>query len=89
MSHLDVIVVGTGGIGSAAAFHLASRGLRVLGLDQFPPVHDRGSSHGQTRLIRKAYFEHPDYVPLLGVPTRSGATWNGSRVERCSSSRAS
>jgi len=65
MSHLDVIVVGTGGIGSAAAYHLASRGRRVLGLDRFPPVHDRGSSHGQTRLIRKAYFEHPDYVPLL------------------------
>jgi sarcosine oxidase len=61
----DVIVLGTGGVGSAALMHLARRGLRVLGLDQFPPAHDKGSSHGETRIIRKAYFEHPDYVPLL------------------------
>ena len=61
----DVIVLGTGGVGSAAAFHLAQRGKRVLGLDRFPGGHDRGSSHGQTRIIRKAYFEHSDYVPLL------------------------
>jgi monomeric sarcosine oxidase len=61
----DVIVIGTGGMGTAAACHLARRGARVLGLDRFPPGHDRGSSHGQTRLIRTAYYEHPDYVPLL------------------------
>lgn len=61
----DVIVLGTGGVGSAALYHLAKRGVRVLGLDRFPPGHDRGSSHGQTRVIRQAYFEHPDYVPLL------------------------
>ncbi len=66
MSQFDAIVVGTGGVGSAALFHLARRGLRVLGVDQFDPGHDRGSSHGQTRIIRQAYFEHPDYVPLLG-----------------------
>jgi sarcosine oxidase len=65
MQSFDVIVVGTGGIGSAAAYHLAARGRRVLGLDRFPIAHDRGSSHGQTRLVRQAYFEHPDYVPLL------------------------
>ena len=65
MRHFDVIVVGLGGIGSAAAAHLAARGSSVLGLDRFPIAHDRGSSHGQTRLIRLAYFEHPDYVPLL------------------------
>lgn len=65
MSHYDVIVVGTGGVGSAALFHIAQRGHRVLGLDQFPGGHDRGSSHGQTRIIRQAYFEHPGYVPLL------------------------
>ncbi|NBW96225.1 MAG: N-methyl-L-tryptophan oxidase [Planctomycetia bacterium] len=65
MRRFDAIVVGLGGIGSAAAFHLAARGCRVLGLDRFPIAHDRGSSHGQTRLIRLAYFEHPDYVPLL------------------------
>ncbi|MHC4955914.1 MAG: N-methyl-L-tryptophan oxidase [Planctomycetota bacterium] len=61
----DCIVVGTGGIGSAALYHLARRGANVLGIDRFPPGHDRGSSHGQTRMIRLAYFEHPDYVPLL------------------------
>jgi sarcosine oxidase len=61
----DVIVIGTGGVGSAALYHLAKRGVRVLGLDRFPPGHDRGSSHGRTRVIRQAYFEHPDYVPLL------------------------
>lgn len=65
MPGCDAIVVGTGGIGAAAAYHLAARGARVIGIDRFPPVHDRGSSHGHTRLIRKAYFEHPDYVPLL------------------------
>lgn len=72
MARFDVIVVGLGGIGSAAAFHLAARGARVLGLDRFPIAHDRGSSHGQTRLIRRAYFEHPDYVPLLD---RAYALW--------------
>lgn len=61
----DVIVLGAGGFGSSALFHLAQRGLRVLGLEQFSLVHDRGSSHGETRIIRKAYFEHADYVPLL------------------------
>ena len=61
----DVIVLGVGGMGSAACHQLAGRGVRVLGLEQFPLVHDRGSSHGQTRIIRQAYFEHPNYVPLL------------------------
>src|SRR5689334_12273214 len=61
----DAIVLGVGGMGSAALCELARRGRRVLGLEQFVPGHDRGSSHGQTRVIRKAYYEHPDYVPLL------------------------
>lgn len=61
----DVIVLGIGGMGSATAFELARRGRRVLGLEQYSLGHDRGSSHGQTRIIRKAYFEHPNYVPLL------------------------
>jgi sarcosine oxidase len=61
----DVIVLGTGGVGSAAAYQLARRGAKVLGIDQFPGGHDRGSSHGETRVIRQAYFEHSDYVPLL------------------------
>jgi len=61
----DVIVVGLGGMGSAAAAHAASRGKRVLGVEQFQPAHDQGSSHGRSRVIRLAYFEHPAYVPLL------------------------
>jgi monomeric sarcosine oxidase len=64
MSH-DTIVIGVGGMGSAALCQLARRGQRVLGLERFALGHDRGSSHGETRIIRKAYFEHPDYVPLL------------------------
>lgn len=61
----DLIILGTGGIGSSALLHAADRGLNVLGLDRFPPGHDKGSSHGETRIIRMSYFEHPDYVPLL------------------------
>jgi sarcosine oxidase len=65
MSSYDHIILGLGGMGSAAAHHLAARGHRVLGLEQFSPPHDRGSSHGETRVVRQAYFEHPGYVPLL------------------------
>jgi glycine/D-amino acid oxidase-like deaminating enzyme len=61
----DVIVVGLGGMGSATAYQLAGRGEKVLGLDRHAPAHDRGSSHGGSRLIRQAYFEAPAYVPLL------------------------
>src|ERR1051325_2981735 len=63
--HFDVIVCGLGAMGSAAAYHLSCAGLKVLGLDRFQPPHDRGSSHGKTRIIREAYFEHPSYVPLV------------------------
>jgi sarcosine oxidase len=61
----DVIVVGVGGLGSAALFHLARRGLRVLGIERFGVPNELGSSHGVTRIIRLAYYEHPSYVPLL------------------------
>ena len=61
----DVIVIGVGGMGSATVYELASRGLRVLGLERFDVPHDLGSSHGVNRIIRLAYFEHPSYVPLL------------------------
>lgn len=61
----DVIIVGLGAMGSAAAYHLAKGGLRVLGLDRYHPPHNFGSSHGLTRIIREAYFEHPAYVPLV------------------------
>ena len=65
MQTYDAIVLGAGGVGSAALYELARRGVRAVGIDRFSPPHDRGSSHGQTRVIRQAYFEHPDYVPLL------------------------
>lgn len=65
MSTYDVIVLGCGGFGSSCLYHLAQRSCRVLGVDRFLAGHDRGSSHGDTRIIRQAYFEHADYVPLL------------------------
>jgi sarcosine oxidase len=62
---LDVVVVGLGAMGSAALYQLAKQGKRVLGIERFEPGHDRGSSHGLTRIIRMGYFEHPSYVPLV------------------------
>lgn len=61
----DAIVVGLGAMGSATAYQLAARGMRVLGLEAFGRAHGLGSSGGLSRIIRLAYFEHPDYVPLL------------------------
>jgi len=61
----DSIVVGVGGMGSATAYHLAERGLDVLGLERYDIPHTQGSSHGITRIIRRAYYEHPTYVPLI------------------------
>jgi sarcosine oxidase len=61
----DVIVAGIGAMGSAAAWQLARRGARVLGLERFGVPNTFGSHHGHSRVIRQAYFEHPDYVPLL------------------------
>ncbi|MBM3177091.1 MAG: N-methyl-L-tryptophan oxidase [Bacteroidetes bacterium] len=69
----DVVVLGVGSMGSAACYHLAKRGMSVLGLEQSSIVHEFGSHYGQSRIIRKAYFEHPDYVPLL---KRSYELWN-------------
>ncbi|UQX88729.1 N-methyl-L-tryptophan oxidase [Jatrophihabitans telluris] len=71
--HYDVVVVGLGAMGSSAAHHLARRGARVLGVEQFTPAHSLGSSHGETRIVRQAYFEKPDYVPLL---QRSYELWD-------------
>jgi sarcosine oxidase len=65
MERYDVVVAGVGGMGSAALYHLARRGQRVLGLERFDVPHEHGSSHGHTRIIRLAYFEHSSYVPLL------------------------
>jgi sarcosine oxidase len=61
----DVIVVGIGGMGSATAYHLAQRGIDVLGLERYDIPHTMGSSHGVTRIIRQAYYEHPSYIPLI------------------------
>lgn len=61
----DVAIAGLGGMGSAIAAQCAARGASVIGIEQFTPAHDRGSSHGKSRMIRKAYFEDPAYVPLV------------------------
>src|SRR5215475_3472636 len=65
MAEFDAIVVGVGGMGSAAAWQLARRGARVLCLERFDIPHAMGSSHGVTRIIRLPYYEDPRYVPLL------------------------
>lgn len=63
--HFNTIVIGVGGMGSATCYQLAKRGRRVLGIERFDIPHDLGSSHGYTRIIRLAYYEHPSYVMLL------------------------
>jgi len=63
--HFDVIVLGVGSMGSAACYHLAKSGAKVVGVEQFDVPHRHGSHHGKSRMIRKAYSEHPNYVPLL------------------------
>lgn len=74
----DVIVIGLGADGSAAAAHLAGRGAKVLGLEAFARAHTNGSSGGLTRVIRLAYYEHPDYVPLL---ERAWSLWRELEAE--------
>ena len=69
----DVIVIGVGALGAATCWQLARRGARVLGLEQYDLAHGLGSSGGESRLIRLAYYEHPDYVPLL---KRAYALWD-------------
>ena len=78
MQTYDVIVAGLGAMGSAAAYALAGRGMRVLGLDRFTPPHPWGSSHGESRIIREAYFEHPSYVPLV---QRAYRAWEALEAE--------
>lgn len=78
----DVIVLGVGGMGSATVFHLASRGLRTLGLEQYDIPNDQGSSHGVNRVFRLAYYEDPSYVPLM---IRARELW--LELERHSTSR--
>jgi len=64
-SRAEVAIVGLGAMGALSAWRLAARGARVIGFERFRPGHDRGSSHGDTRIFRTAYFESPEYVPLL------------------------
>ena len=73
-SSYDVIVAGLGAMGSSTAAHLARRGKKVLGLERWIPGHTNGSSHGDSRIIREMYFEHPMYVPLL---QRAYELWEG------------
>lgn len=84
---LDVVVAGLGAVGSAALWALSGRGLRVLGIDPHPPAHRLGSSHGHTRIFRHAYFEHPDYVPLLRASVARFGQWeagqNCALLHRC------
>ncbi len=82
MAHYDSIVIGIGGMGSAASYYLARSGQTVLGIERHSLGHDQGASHGHTRLIRKAYFESPHYIPLL---ERSYELW--SELERISGRR--
>ena len=78
----DVIVVGLGAVGSAALRAASEAGGRALGIEQYAPANPRGSSHGHSRIFRHAYFEHPDYVPLL-----RHATARFESLERESSAR--
>ena len=73
----DVAIVGLGAMGSSSIFELTRRGQRVIGFDAFRPPHARGSSHGETRIIREAYFEDPVYVPLV---QRAYDLWNELEV---------
>ena len=79
---LDAIVIGLGAVGSAALYHLARRGARVVGFDRFRPPHTHGSAHGESRIIRRAYYEGARYLPLL---ERSYALWR--ELERTSGRR--
>jgi sarcosine oxidase len=69
----QIVVIGLGATGSAALCQLARRGVRATGIEQFEIGHDRGSSHGATRMIRLAHFERPSYVPLM---RRAYALWH-------------
>ncbi len=64
-NRFNIIVIGVGSMGAATCYQLAARGVRVLGIEQFDIPHDRGSHHGESRMIRSAYYEEPRYVPLL------------------------
>jgi sarcosine oxidase len=78
----DYIVIGVGSMGSSTCYHLAKSGARVLGIEQFELAHEKGAHSGQSRIVRKAYFEHPDYIPLL-----ERAYQNWTEIEQTSGSK--
>lgn len=71
--HYDVIVIGAGSMGMAAGYFLSKSGKRILLLDSFNPPHNKGSHHGDTRIIRHAYGEGEEYVPLV---LKAQELWN-------------
>ena len=75
---LDAIIIGLGSMGSSSIYELAKSGIKVLGIEQFGIGHKKGSYSGATRIVRKAYFEHLDYVPLL---KESYKGWNAIQIE--------
>ncbi|MGI9012736.1 MAG: N-methyl-L-tryptophan oxidase [Phycisphaerales bacterium] len=77
-THFDAIVLGVGVMGAATLLSLARRGVRALGLEQFTIPNHLGSSHGESRIFRVGYYEHPDYVPLL---QKSRAAWLALNAE--------
>jgi len=77
-NYYDAIVLGVGSMGAATCYRLAERGYKVLGVEQFDIPHTQGSHAGQSRIISKAYFEHPDYVPLL---QRAYRNWQQLEVQ--------
>ena len=82
MQMYDVAVIGLGAMGSATSYHLAKRGATVIGFDRFAPPHMLGSTHGRTRIIREAYYEHPLYVPLVRRAYENWATLEREAGER-------
>jgi sarcosine oxidase len=84
MENFDTIVIGCGGMGSSATYHLAGRGVKTLTLERFALNHTNGSSHGKTRIIRHIY-DYPWYVPLV---RRASDLWtdlekeSGKRIMR-------
>src|SRR5579884_595789 len=73
-----IAVIGLGAMGSATLWQLAARGIEAIGFEQFQPGHDRGSSHGESRIIRTAYFEGASYVPLV---QRAFALWDDLQAQ--------
>jgi len=82
MQTYDVAVIGLGAMGASALAALAQRGVKAIGFEQFEPGHARGSSHGESRLIRLAYFEDPSYVPLARLAYEAWARLEAATGER-------